>query len=396
MQTPELEAEFQSVVRTVGSIPAVPLILDVLCQSTGMGFAAVARVTEERWIACSVRDDIGFGLLPGGELKVATTLCHEVHRARETIAIDHVAEDTIYCGHHTPAMYGFQSYVSTPIVLSDGSFFGTLCAIDPRPATVRTPQTLGMFKLFAELIAAHLDAMKRLDTSETTLREERATAELREQFIAVVGHDLRTPLTAIAGSAELLSLGSPDPAALASVNRIDRSVKRMTGLIDDMLDFARGRLGGGLSLNTETSEPIESLLLQVVAELRSANPTRQIEVDIEVTRAVPHDRSRMGQLFSNLLTNAATHGSSEQAIVVAASTDGGVFTFSVSNGGKAMDEATVQRLFQPFFRGFADRGQQGLGLGLYIAAEIARAHGGSLDVESNPEVTRFTFGMPLG
>ncbi|HYQ15900.1 MAG TPA: histidine kinase dimerization/phospho-acceptor domain-containing protein, partial [Polyangiaceae bacterium] len=243
MEAIPLEAEFLAAVRAVGGISAVPLILDVLCRSTGMGFAAVARVTGERWIACSVRDDIGFGLLPGGELKVTTTLCHEVREGRETIAIDDVAEDAKYRGHHTPAMYGFQSYVSTPIVLADGSFFGTLCAIDPRPASVKTPEKLGMFKLFAELIAAHLDAVKRLDSSEESLREERATAELREQFIAVLGHDLRSPLNAVAGSAQLLSQQPLGAAALATVGRIDRSVKRMSALIDDVMDFARGRLG---------------------------------------------------------------------------------------------------------------------------------------------------------
>jgi GAF domain-containing protein len=104
----------------VGSIEAVPTILEVLCRTTGMGFAVVARVTEERWVACSVRDEIDFGLVPGGELAVTTTLCREVRRSRETIAINDVSEDAVYCGHPTPAMYGFRSYVSTPIILKDG------------------------------------------------------------------------------------------------------------------------------------------------------------------------------------------------------------------------------------------------------------------------------------
>jgi GAF domain-containing protein len=90
-------------------------------------------------------------------------------------------------------MYRFQSYISMPIFLKDGMFFGTLCAIDPRPARLKNPETIGMFKLFAELIAFHLDAADRLATSEASLSGERQTAELREQFIAVLGHDLRNP-----------------------------------------------------------------------------------------------------------------------------------------------------------------------------------------------------------
>lgn len=88
----------------VSSIEATPLILDVICNVTGMGFAAVARVTEDQWIACSVRDDFAFGLQPGGELKVETTLCNEIRQCRKAVISDNVAEDETYRGHPTPAM----------------------------------------------------------------------------------------------------------------------------------------------------------------------------------------------------------------------------------------------------------------------------------------------------
>ena len=148
---------------------AVPTILDVVCRTTGMGFAAVARVTGKRWIACRVLDHINFGLQPGGELKVETTICHEIRESREPVVINHVAEDEAYCGHPTPAMYGFQSYISMPIIRRNGEFFGTLCAIDPAPARLKNPETIGMFKLFAELIAAHLDANEELSETEDSL-----------------------------------------------------------------------------------------------------------------------------------------------------------------------------------------------------------------------------------
>ncbi len=118
---------------------AVPAILNVACRVTGMGFAAIARVTESRWVCLAVHDEINFGLKRGGELKVETTLCREVRDSREVLVIDHVAEDDAYRGHQTPAMYGFQSYISMPIFLKDGSFFGTLCAIDPKPAKLNNP-----------------------------------------------------------------------------------------------------------------------------------------------------------------------------------------------------------------------------------------------------------------
>src|SRR6478609_814837 len=205
-----MDSIFQSDIDAVQRIDAVPRILNVICQTTGMGFAAVARVTEQRWICCAVRDEIEFGLKPGGELKVETTICHEIRQSHKAVIIDHVADDQMFCGHHTPAMYGFQSYISVPIILADGTFFGTLCAIDPRPARLNNPQTVGMFKLFAELIATHLDAANRLAASEARLLGERETSELREQFIAVLGHDLRNPLASIAAGTKLLTRGNRD------------------------------------------------------------------------------------------------------------------------------------------------------------------------------------------
>src|ERR1700687_5509920 len=157
-----MKTDLSADIAAVQGIAAVPRLLEVVCRSTGMGFAAVARVTEQRWVCCAVRDEIEFGLLPGGELEVETTLCHEIRQSHEAVVINNVAEDAAYCGHHTPAKYGFQSYISMPIVLADGTFFGTLCALDPRPARLDTPETIGMFKLFAELIAIHLEAVDRL------------------------------------------------------------------------------------------------------------------------------------------------------------------------------------------------------------------------------------------
>jgi len=154
--------EFQRDIDAVDRIAAAPTILDVVCATTGMGFAAIARVTDERWIACKVKDKIAFGLTPGSELAVETTICREIKQRYAPVAIDNVSEDEIYCNHHTPRMNGFQSYIATPIILAGGRFFGTLCAIDPKPAHVKNAGTLGMFSLFSELLAVRLDAM-RLD-----------------------------------------------------------------------------------------------------------------------------------------------------------------------------------------------------------------------------------------
>ena len=384
---PDLSAD----IAAVQGIAAVPRILEVVCRSTGMGFAAVARVTEQRWICCAVRDEIAFGLTPGGELKVETTICHEIRQSGEAVVIDSVADDLVFCGHHTPAQYGFQSYISMPIILGDGSFFGTLCAIDPRPARLNTPQTVGMFKLFAELIATHLDAANRLAASEARLLGEREASELREQFIAVLGHDLRNPLASIAAGTKLLTRGNRDAAPILAL--MQQSVARMSALIDNVLDLARGRLGGGIALNRAT-QSLEPVLNQVIAELRAGFPESQIETDFDLTQQVDCDSGRVAQLFSNLLGNALTHGTPGAPVRVRANTHKDEFELSVANAGEPIPPEAINRLFQPFYRVAQDSGQ-GLGLGLYIASEIAGAHGGRLDVASSPLETRFTFRMSL-
>jgi len=388
-----LSNDVRDAVASIAEIDAVPLILDVVCRTTGMGFAAVARVTEDRWIACAVRDAIDFNLKPGGELAIETTLCDEIRDSGEPIVIDHAAEDLAYCGHPTPARYGFQSYISMPIRRSNGEFFGTLCAIDPKPARLDNPETIGMFKLFADLIGFHLDARERWERSESALLDERQTALLREQFIAVLGHDLRNPLASIDGGARLLEKAPLDEKGASILRLMRGSVQRMAGLIDNVLDLARSRLGGGLKLDLADSA-LGPALDQIVAELRAARPDRSIEAELFLDRPVRCDAARIGQLLSNLLANALTHGAPDRPVRVHATIAEGMFLLAVTNRGDPIPEATRARLFQPFFRapGRADR--EGLGLGLYIASEIARAHGGRIDVSSTPAETRFTLTMP--
>jgi signal transduction histidine kinase len=389
-----LQPELQNDIAAVQKILSVPMILDVVCRTTGMGFAAIARVTDDRWIACSVKDDIAFGVKPGGELKIKTTICDEIRASGQAVVIDEVATDVDFRNHATPAMYGFQSYISMPIVLPGGEFFGTLCAIDPRPARVNTPEIIGTFKLFAELIAFHLDANKRLAVTEAALFNERETAHLREQFIAVLGHDLRNPLNSISGAAAVLDRMPLEESAKKMVTMMQRSVRRMAHLIDDVLDFARGRMGGGLQLTRSATDQLIPALEQVVAELRAAFPDRVIEADFMHADCVNCDRARISQLLSNLIANAITYSTPGTPVRAKARVVNGVFELYVSNQGEPIPPESMLRLFQPYSRGEVKASQQGLGLGLYIASEIARAHNGTIDATSTPEETRFTLRIP--
>ncbi len=191
-------------VAAVNRIDVVPTILDTVCRTTGMGFAAIARVTEERWIACSVRDEINFGLGIGGELELETTICHEIRQTGDPVIIADVQADPVFCDHATPALYGFRSYISMPIRLPDGRFFGTLCAIDPNPADLGRPEIRASSRCSPICSASISMPRTGWRRARRTSLTERKAAELREQFIAVLGHDLRNPLASVRAGVHLL------------------------------------------------------------------------------------------------------------------------------------------------------------------------------------------------
>jgi len=229
------------------------------------------------------------------------------------------------------------------------------------------------------------------------LASERETGELREQFIAVLGHDLRNPLAAISAGARILQRSGAlqQQKELRVLDMINSTVTRMSDLIDNILDFARGRLGGGITLNRDANRPLEPVLEQVIDELRTASPQRLIETSFEIADPINCDRTRIGQLASNLIGNALTHGARDRPVRVGAKTESDEFKLWVANAGEPIPEAAMQRLFEPFFRGDVRDSRQGLGLGLHIASQIAQAHGGRIEVASTPDETRFVFRMPL-
>ncbi|MBA3526459.1 MAG: GAF domain-containing protein [Pseudomonadota bacterium] len=141
-----------------GDDPEISAILLEVCHATRMGFVAVARVTEDRWIAAQVIDRIEFGLEPGEELDVKKTICDDIRQCGQAIFIDRITDDPEWRTHPVPILYGFESYASLPICLKDGTFYGTLCAIDPEPRPLSGRDTIALLKRCAERVAEILTA----------------------------------------------------------------------------------------------------------------------------------------------------------------------------------------------------------------------------------------------
>ena len=367
----------------------------MICHSTGMRFAAVARVTQDRWITCAAHDELNFGLKPGDELMLETTICHEIRDHGVPVVIDEVACDPIFAEHHTPAMYGFQSYISVPIRLKDGTFFGTLCAIEPLPLPLKSSRILENMTIYADLIAFHLESIREHRQTELRLKIEKENADLRDQFIAILGHDLRNPLSASNTAAQLLLSMDLGETANKLAALIKNSTFRMSSLVANVLDFARGKMIGDLKLEITNDTPLNESVEGILAEMELVWPGRTIQRRLHPKAHILHDPRRLAQLVSNLLGNALNYGDPAHPILVETGFDNGDFLLSVTNQGEPIPDHVREHLFQPFIRGKNTANRQGLGLGLFISALIARAHRGELHCVSTPEGTTFSLRIPV-
>jgi signal transduction histidine kinase len=234
--------------------------------------------------------------------------------------------------------------------------------------------------------------------SEEALRIAQETAQLREQFIAILGHDLRSPLSSIVLASQRLIARKDAPEELTKlVQRILRSANRIGRMVDDLLDFARTRLGGGMPI---TPAPIADLALffgQVVEEVGTAHPERRIDLEVDPATSASWDPDRIAQVLSNLIGNALTHSPAGTAVRVSARGDGDLVLVEIHNLGSPIVPELLGKIFEPFQRGIdANTGvKSGLGLGLYITETIVQAHGGVITVSSSAEEgTTFTVRLP--
>ncbi|WP_043920723.1 PAS domain-containing sensor histidine kinase [Jannaschia aquimarina] len=233
------------------------------------------------------------------------------------------------------------------------------------------------------------------DRTALALRDKEA--KLREQFISILGHDLRNPLAGAACAVENLRMReglSSDGELMAT--SATQSLRRMSHLIDDVLDFARARLGGDIGIDSRPGTRLEPVLRRTVDEIALAHPEVTIEQMYEFSDPVTCDPERVAQLVSNLLGNAVFHGEPGGTVLIHAQDVGADVAVAVSNKGGKIPAAVKALLFEPFTRAEPGSSQNGLGLGLFIAKQIAKGHGGDIEVESSGTETTFTFKMPRG
>jgi signal transduction histidine kinase len=388
-------------IERVKQLSIVPTILDVVCQTTGMGFAAIARVTQDRWIACSVRDDIQFGLVPGGELEVGTTICNEIRDSHQAVIIDHVEESDDFCNHPTPRMYGFQSYISFPIILKNGDFFGTLCAIDPKPALLNNPKIIGMFNLFSDLISFHLQQAELLERSTVALQNLNQklldSVDENRQYRHISNHNLQEPLRKIRLFSGLLvdATEKNDVDKAKSIAfKIESSAQKLSIMIKDLSVFSELSEEELSFERVDLNEIIADVCRQLSSQVKARNATIRSE-PLPLIKGIP---LQLEHVFYHLLNNAIKFSKQTELPVIAVSVknlsksqlnhpilsgNGSDFVeIQIQDNGIGIERSQLEKIFDIFSQVPFNSVREGEGFGLAYCRKIIRNHSGIISAQS--------------
>ena len=395
--TDKTPSDIASDVEAVGRIDAVKTVLKVLTQTTGLRLAVVSRVTPESWTCCAVLDEMNFGLCVGDTLEVATTFCNTVRNMAGPLLVNHASQDPRFKDHPAPKMYGVESYIAVPLYRRNGEFFGVMCAVDAKPASV-SEDKLEVFRHLGDLVGFQLEQQEALSERDSQLLGAQEASLLREQLMGIVSHDLRNPLNAISlAAATLMRRTDLDDRARRGLRRILDSSDRANRLILDLLDFTHVRTGMVLPVKPKPVD-LHELTQQVVDEVQLTSQGRTLDVVCEGDARGSWDPDRIAQALTNLITNAVQYSPADSHIRVEARGEAREVVLGVTNAGAVIPESRMASLFEPMTRGTTEGSERrSVGLGLFIVNHIARAHGGHVDVVSTEEAgTTFRVHLPRG
>lgn len=390
-----VQSQVRRDIDAVSRVAAVPKILEVITRTTGLRFAAVARVTDQDWTACAVRDEIAFGLQPGGRLELGTTICNEIRQHRQPVVFGHASANLEFATHQTPRLYGLESYISVPIHRVSGEFFGTLCAIDPLPSRVESPEILQMMELFAELIGMQLESDERHALSQAALHTALDVAKLRERFINEVSDELKAPIQAMVMDAYTIkTTPGIDARTRAHVADMEANLWRMTALVGGLVDFAHDKLVTGGPLVRTPARLLAGELERVLSQVASAYPQRALATIVQVDADVDCDPARLGQLLVNLALNVFRHVAVDATVSIEVTTTASALLLALHAPGLTLSGGELDSVTGALSPR-ADAMPGARSWDFFIAGEIARAHDGRFTASAAPGGTRLSFAMPL-
>jgi len=319
----------------------------------------------------------------GQRLDVGKTLCNDVRETGHPIVMDQASTDPRYCAHPIPQLHGFESYISVPIILTNGEYLGNLCALDRAPKPISDPRIQLMFHCYARLIAEHVEGHATRQTKRVGPLNKHIVGNLRGLFVAMLAEASTNAAHPVL-----------DPAVRQLAARVSNEGHRLKSLINDVLTYARGRLNGGMPGYIWKVDDLHARLKAVVAHTVAANPNRTIITNISFDQPVDCDPARIQELASNLLNNALAHGAPSGPVSFIVSAQNNDLEIAVWNEGNVISSQALRHVFSPALRPGAD--PPAVRHALCTCAEIVRAHLGTIRVTSSPtEGTQFVARIPV-
>lgn len=374
----------------------VLLFLRLIKETTGLRFAASIKLTAGSWVRCGVDESTNPGVPVLAEKSIQEMQNAEGTSERADFTKSMVLHllDFSECKIE-PSLSGQHPYshIWIPIITSTGLSVGFLYGLDPTLHATNKFDVISTLELFASLLATYLDIYSQLEYSQSKLNVSEDTGRLRENFLAVLAHDLKTPVCAVLMGVALLKDQMTEKKSGGLLTAIESSAHRILLLIDEVLDFSRCRLGGEFPINKTLIKNLFEELVPVIDEVSLAHPSVQIKYQYGLTETVACDFGRISQVVSNLLSNAVNHGMRGHPVSIEGLIEENNFIMKFINRGVQIEN--LNSLFRPFIKGKNNKCNDGLGLGLYICSEIVKAHNGHLQVESSENFTTFTLKLPL-
>lgn len=348
----------------------------------------------------------------GTILRANRTFCAWIGHSTEALVGKRRLPDLLTMGgrifhqtHWSPLlrMQGSISEVKLELVHADGTTIPMILNAIRREEGERMVHDLAAYvacdrdKYERELIASRGRLEVLVREAERLQAEAKDRATFAEQMVGIVSHDLRNPISSIVMAAALFAQSELTPAQHRLLGSINRSTERASRLIGDLLDFTQARLGGGLAFEPDALDLHETMGLAVddLRTIYSGRALAHVRVGHGLGRG---DADRLTQLVGNLVSNAMSYGAADHPVTVTSTVSDTEMTIAVHNQGEPMPQKTLVGLFEPMARGASAKGAaRGVGLGLFIVREIAKGHGGSVRVSSEPVAgTTFTVAIPRG
>lgn len=392
----------------------VEAILALVSDQLGLRTSFLTHITPEEnrnYIVAVHNDPDGCGLVAGSELPLEDTFCSAIAasgEARPLLISDTHADPTFRLHRASAASPGIRSFLGVPIVLNDGEFFGTLCAIDPESQNL-TIQQADLLMVLGRIIATQIERDREAAVRAEAEAEQAALYRAaqnaireREALLSIASHELKNPLTALLGYAHLLQRRTVRETTLPerdkrAVDTIVAQAERMNRMLTDLLDISR--LESGQFTLEQLPLDLSTLVHAVVDEVVPTLVRHRVIIqDADSLIMVVGDDDRLAQVFRNLLSNAIKYSPHGGLVSIAIAAQDDQACVSIQDEGIGIPADALPRLFQRFYRAPNSSASTitGFGIGLYVVKEIVTRHSGTISVTSTEgEGTTFTVQLPL-